>query len=132
MLIQAFLRRLVVVRRHGENAVDAHVLQFLRQLDHFGGVVAARAGQHRNLALGFFERDLDHAQMFARASASGLSPVVPQGTRKLMPASIWRCTRRRKRRFVERQILAERSDQRGAASCEHTCHLFENKTSLNS
>ncbi len=28
------------------------------------GVVAARAGQHRNFALGFFERDRDHAQMF--------------------------------------------------------------------
>ena len=40
---------------------------FLGEFDDFVRVVAAGAGEHGDLALGFFERDLDHAQMlFAR------------------------------------------------------------------
>jgi hypothetical protein len=39
-------------------------LQFAREFDHFVSVVAAGAGEHRNFAGRFFDRDLDHAQVF--------------------------------------------------------------------
>ncbi len=55
VLVQAFLRGLVVVRRDGEDAVRAQLLELARQFDDFVGVVAARAGQHRDLALGLFD-----------------------------------------------------------------------------
>jgi hypothetical protein len=70
------------------------------------------------LPLGFFDRDLDHAQMlFARVSV-GLSPVVPQGTRKSMPCFDLAAHQLAQRRFIQRPS-PERSDQRRAASRKH-------------
>ena len=37
------------------------------EFDDFVGVVAARAGQHRNFAFRLFEGDLDHAQVLGAA-----------------------------------------------------------------
>src|SRR5436190_1013876 len=73
MLVQAFLCGLVVVRCNGEDAVRAQVLQLARQLDYFLGIVAAGARQHRDLVLGFFERDLDHAQMLRAGQRGALA-----------------------------------------------------------
>ena len=61
MLVQPFLRRLVVLGGDGENAIGAHRLDLGSEVNHFSGVVTARARQHRHTTLGFFERDFDHA-----------------------------------------------------------------------
>ena len=118
VLVEAFLRGLVVVRRDGEDAVDAQVLQFAGELDDFGGVVAAGAGEHGDLALGLFERDLDHAQMFVARERGALAGGAAghqevDACRDLAPHQP------AQRGFIQRQIGPERSHQRGAASCEH-------------
>ncbi len=73
MLIETFLRGLVVVRRHGEDAVDPHVLQFERQFDDFLGVVPACAGHDRNASVRLFECDFDYAQMFGARECRALA-----------------------------------------------------------
>ena len=55
VLEEAFLRGLVVVGSDGEDAVGAELLQFIRESDDFGGVVATGAGEDGNFALGDFE-----------------------------------------------------------------------------
>ena len=92
VLVQAFLRGLVVVRRDREDAVRAQLLQLARQFDHLARVVAARAGQHRHLAAWLLRRVISTTRRCSARVSVGLSPVVPQGTRKLMPASICRRT----------------------------------------
>ena len=73
MLVEAFLRGLVVVRRDGENAVGAQGFDFVREFDDFVGVVAAGAGEHGNFALGLFQRDLHHAQMLGASERRALA-----------------------------------------------------------
>ena len=115
VLVQTFLRRLVVIRRDGENAIGAHRLDLGSEFDHLSGVVAARARQHRHAALGFFERDLHHAQMFlvrergtfARRSARH------QEVDAFFDLPLYQ---RSKRVLVERPVLAERGDHGGAAT----------------
>ena len=51
MLIEAFLCGLVVVGRDREDAVCAQEFEVFGQFDYFGGVVAAGAGQDRDLAV---------------------------------------------------------------------------------
>ena len=53
----AALRRLVVVRRHDEEAVDADLVRPLRQVDRVRRVVRARAGDHRVRVAHLVERD---------------------------------------------------------------------------
>src|ERR1700691_4448051 len=67
MLIEAFLRGLVVVRGDGEDAVGAQGFQVTSELDYICGVVAAGAGQDRDLAIRFFYCDFDYAQVFGPA-----------------------------------------------------------------
>ena len=55
-------------------------------------VVAAGARQHRHPAGRFVDENLDDPDALRVRQWSGISPVVPQGTRKWMPASI--CRRR--------------------------------------
>src|SRR6185369_7122589 len=75
VLDEPFLRRLVVVRRDGQDAVGAHAVQLLGELDNLGSVISASAGEHGNLAFSFLQRDFDHAQVFlmrqGRAFAGG-------------------------------------------------------------
>ena len=47
--------------------------ELARQFDHFVRVVAAGAGQHRDFALGLFQRDLDHAQMLGARERRALA-----------------------------------------------------------
>ena len=58
------------------------------------GVVAAGAGQHRHRGRPRPRRRARRRGGVSRASSVGLSPVVPQGTRKCIPASTWRRARR--------------------------------------
>ena len=71
-------------------ATDRHVVSIRST-----GIARAKPGAEikfiEDFPLGLFERDLDHAQML-RAVERRDSPVVPQGTRKSIPASICRRT----------------------------------------
>ena len=67
VLEQPFRRRLVVVRRHREQALRAGLLHLVRELDHLRGVVAAGAGQHRHLAVRFVDENLDDAKALGDA-----------------------------------------------------------------
>ncbi len=73
VLIQAFLRGLVVVRGDGKNPVDSHLLQLSCQFDDFVSVVAAGSGQHRHFPLGFFERQFHHPQMLFASQRGALA-----------------------------------------------------------
>ena len=66
VLVEAFLRRLVVVRRHRQEAVGAGLRQIARELHDFFGVVSAGAGKDGHLAGGFIGEDLDDAQTLGR------------------------------------------------------------------
>src|SRR5258708_37087196 len=59
MLVQSFMRGLVVIGRDGENTVDAHRLVFARGPRNLRGVVAAGSGDHRHLAMCFLQGDFD-------------------------------------------------------------------------
>ena len=84
VLIQTFLRGLVVIRGDGQNSVRAHVLHFFGELDHFRGVVTARAADNGHLALGLFKRDFDDAQMFF-ARKRRILTSRPTGHQKIDP-----------------------------------------------
>ncbi len=73
MLIQTFLRRLVVIGRDNENSIGADGLGVMRQLQHFGGVVRARAGDHLDPAGGFFDAALHQVAVFFHAQRRGLA-----------------------------------------------------------
>ena len=118
VLVEAFLGGLVVVGRDGEDAVRAQALQFARQFDDFARVVAARAAQHRHLALGLFDRDLDDAQMLG-ARERGAFAGGAAGNQEIDSGIDLAADQPAQRLFIERQIAPERSDQRRAASGKH-------------
>ena len=61
MLIQPFLRRLVVIRRDLQRTVRAGFFGGLRQINRLARRIAARAGEHFDFARGKFHRQLDDA-----------------------------------------------------------------------
>ena len=73
----------------------------VRQFDHLAGVVAAGAGQHRNFALGFFERDLDHAQVLGARERGALAGGAA-GHQEIDAGVDLPADQRAQRRFVER------------------------------
>ena len=81
VLIQAFRRGLVVVRRHRQQALRSGALHPQPDVNDLAGVVASSPGEHRNVAGGFVDNELDDADRSSSVSV-GLSPVVPHGTRK--------------------------------------------------
>src|SRR5260221_178370 len=64
VLVEAFLRGLVVIRRDGKQAVGAKRFEFARKFDYFLSVVAAGASEYRNFSVGFPQRNFDDAEMF--------------------------------------------------------------------
>jgi hypothetical protein len=73
VLVEAFLGRLVVVGRHGEEAAHAERLDIAHELDHLARVVAARAGQDRHAARRLLDHQLDDAQLLAMAERRRLA-----------------------------------------------------------
>ena len=59
VLVQALLRRLVVVRHHLQMAIGADLAREFGQFDGFGCGVGAAAGHDRHAALGLFNRNAD-------------------------------------------------------------------------
>ena len=113
------LRRLVVVRRDDEEAVDAELVRPLGQVDRVRGRVRPGAGDDRCVA-----RRPPRARRgrgrAARASVSvGLSPVVPATTTPSEPLSTrWRASAL-ERLEVDRAVLAKRRHDRGQDVAEH-------------
>ena len=59
VLVKAFLSRLVVVGRDREDAISAQGLDLLGRLYNLSCIVASRASQYGNFALGFTNNDFD-------------------------------------------------------------------------
>ena len=74
VLEEAFGRRLVVVRRHGEDAAGAGLLHPPRRVDDFLRVVAAGAGQHRDACRRLPRRPARRLGRARPRSASGFRP----------------------------------------------------------
>src|SRR2546430_6061984 len=73
VLIQSFLRRLVVIRRDGKNSVRADLRKLPRAGNHLHRVVAARAGKNRDFPPPKLHRDLDDAKMLLMSQRGTLS-----------------------------------------------------------
>ena len=61
MAVEPFLRRLVVIGRDDQHGVRAGLLGVTGQIDRLGGVVRARAGDHRHAAARLVDADVDDA-----------------------------------------------------------------------
>ena len=121
VLVQPFLRRLVVIRRHRQQAVDASLLHVARQLDHLARVVAAGAGQHRHLAADFLDDQLDDAQLLAMAQRRRFARRAAR--RQEVDAGIdLPAGQPLDRRLVERAVLPERRDEGRADAGEWSAH----------
>src|SRR5215831_12767995 len=94
MLVKPFLGRLVVIRRHHQHAIGAGLLGMLRQVDRLTGRIRPRA---RDTGTRPRASAMHHSTTCLCSSweSVGLSPVVPTGTRPLVPSSICRTTRAR-------------------------------------
>ena len=86
MGVDAVLVGAVVIRRDVERGVGAGIARAPSQLDRVGGVVRPAAGDHRDLARGDLDRNLDQPAMLGvgqgRPLARGAArdqPVAPFG-----------------------------------------------------
>src|SRR5262245_34946087 len=73
MLIQAFLRGLVVIGRDREDGVGAESLIAVNFLDHFARVVSARPCDYSDAAFRFFNRQFNDASLFVVAHRYALA-----------------------------------------------------------
>src|SRR5439155_25567125 len=115
MLKQPFLRRLVVLGGHRQQAAGADLFHFTGEVDHLSGVVTARPGKNRRLAGGFVHQQLDNPQALGQGKRRALSgraarhEEVNAGVHLPPAKAADGC-------FVELAGLRERRDQRGADS----------------
>ena len=121
MLEQPFLRRLVVIRRHGQQAVRAGLLHLGGGVNHFLRVVAAGARQDRHAAVGFVDEDLDNPQALGQRERRALTGGA-DGDEKVDARVDLPPAEPANRRFVEAAALGERGDERRAASGEWGSH----------
>ena len=123
VLIQAFLRRLVVVRRHRQDAVGADALHARAPAR---SPRACRSRRRRPAPARGRPPLRPRARRRAASrggSASALRPVVPQGETKWTPASICRRASRRTAASSSEPSLRERRDERGADAGEWSAHV---------
>jgi len=73
MLVQAFLRGLVIVRNHQQAGVGTELFRFTGQLDGFPGAVAAGASDDRNTAINTLYDMTDGLDMLFRVQCCGLT-----------------------------------------------------------
>ena len=73
MLIEPFLRRLVVVGRDDENAVGTGLLGIDRELNGFIRRIRPCAGNHRHALLGGLNRDVDDTLMLFKVECRALA-----------------------------------------------------------
>ncbi len=118
MLIEAFLRGLVVIRRDGENTIDADALQLAGEFDHLARVVAAGAAKHGRFPLRLIDHNLDHAQVFGARERGAFAGGTARN-QKVYPSVDLPADELAQSALVERQVTLERRNQRRAASCKH-------------
>src|SRR6202521_2161650 len=118
VLEESLLSGLVLIGRHGEDAICAKGAKLARKCDDLRGVVASCAGQNRNTSLGEFDGDLHDAKMlFVRergALTRGSTRNKKVNTRINLPLDQYPqlC-------FVQRSIAAKGSDKRSARARKH-------------
>ena len=115
VLEEAFLRGLVVIGSDGEDAVGAEFLDFVGERDDFGGVVAAGAGEDRDLALGDFEGELNDAEMLGMRER-GAFPGGAAGDEEVDARVELALDERAESGFVERAVGAKWRYECGAGS----------------
>ena len=114
VLVEPFLRRLVVIGRDDQHRVGARLLGVLRQFDRLGGRIRAGAGDHRHPALGLIDAPFHHLLVLVmrqrRALAGGADRHQAVGALADLPVhQVAECL------LVERAVF-ERRDQRGKRS----------------
>ena len=73
MLIDAFLRGLVVVRRDDEYRIRARAFRVCGKLDGLDRVIRARAGDHGDASLSRFDGQLNHPFVFLMRKRGALA-----------------------------------------------------------
>src|SRR5260370_23121953 len=130
MLVQPFVRGLVVIGRDGKDAVDAHRFILAGGARYLSGVVASRARHHRNLAVRFLQRDFHDApalvvrQRWAFSGRAARDEEMDSGL-DLPPHQPAQSS------FVEREITLKWRNQRRTATCEHDVSPYRSSAFLN-
>src|SRR6266852_2305693 len=122
MLVEAFLRRLVVVRRHGEEARGAASSHLAGEVNHAPGVVSAGSREHRHLPIGFVDDDLDDEHPLG-VSERGVLTSCSAGTEKMYARVDLPLGQPSHCRFVEVAGLRERRHQRGSHTGKWNSHV---------
>ncbi len=121
MLIEPFLGRLVVVRRHRQQPVGPDAFHVARKLDRFPGVVATGTGQDRYLAVGFLEHQFHHAQLVAMRQRRRFSRRAAR--RQEMHAAVDLPSRQALDRcLIEGAVASERRDECSPNTCKWSTH----------
>src|SRR5207237_6760412 len=121
--IEAFLRRLVVVRRDREKTGRVAARHLARCVDHLTRVVAAGAGENRHAPARLVDEDLDGAQAFGVGERRVLARRAA-GTQKMDACVDLPASEPANGGFIELAAARERRDQRGADSCEWPTHRY--------
>ena len=105
MVVEPFLRGLVVIRRDRQDSFRAHPFDFARHFDDVARIVAARAREDGHFAFGLFQRDGHDAQvLFVRQRGAFARRAARH--QEINPACDLAAHQAPQRLFIERQILA--------------------------
>src|SRR5262245_13919827 len=107
MLIEPFLRRLVVVRRHRQQPIRPEPFAFTSELYDMSGVVASRASDHRDATASMFDTDLNYATVLGIAERGTLAGRAARH-QKIDSAFDLEIDEPAQYVFVQRQIFLER------------------------
>ena len=121
--VLAFLRRLVVVRHHGQACGRAGLLRRFGQLDRLGGRIAAGSRNHGDAPVGMLDRDADQLlvllDVHRRRFAGGADHHDAVGALGDMPVD-----QAPEARHVEATVLVHRRDDCDQASGNHALLPF--------
>ena len=124
VLVQAFLRRLVVVRHHRQPGLGARCLRAFGQLDRFGGRVRAGSRNHRHPPGGLFDRGADQQAMLVVADRGRFAGGADDddAVRPLCDVPVDQAAQRVE---IERAVVRHGGDDRNQASSGriYFCHV---------
>src|SRR5262249_3656735 len=123
VLVQTFLRGLVVVRRHRQDSVHPDRRHLLCQRNHLRGVITASSRQHRHALRGHFDGYFHHAKMFFACQRRTFSGG-PAGHEEIHTFVDLPLNQAPQRRFIQRTVPLKRSHHRCPASREHVVLLL--------
>ena len=120
---EAFLRRLVVIRRDEQRGVAAERAP-LPRVSATASVVEFEPVPPMTLQRPRADFTASSMTRICSSwSSVGDSPVVPTGTMPVMPAAIWFLDEPRERGFIDR-VVAKRRDERRESACKHKSARF--------